>query len=181
MHEMNGVFVHKVANLVLFSFPPPLPSTIYLFYFFTSINAAYPWANKADEKSLLFFLKYSLNVCSNCIATYFPQQVEGRSFSSWKMPETDFTFSLSTLSVASAAAFQPCSFLTKNASRVPLYTSVCLYLSVWKWRALQTVFISIHFFLVIAVDLDKYCGFFFPSVLSWVCSLTFSLLCLNSS
>lgn len=84
----------------------------------------------------LFFLKYSLNVCSNCIATYFPQQVEGRSFSSWKMPETDFTFSLSTLSVASAAAFQPCSFLTKNASRVPLYTSVCLYLSVWKWRAL---------------------------------------------
>lgn len=86
------------------------------------------------------FLKYSLNVCSNCIATYFPQQVEGRSFSSWKMPETDFTFSLSTLSVASAAAFQPCSFLTKNASRVPLYTSVCLYLSVWKWRALQTVF-----------------------------------------
>lgn len=127
------------------------------------------------------FLKYSLNVCSNCIATYFPQQVEGRSFSSWKMPETDFTFSLSTLSVASAAAFQPCSFLTKNASRVPLYTSVCLYLSVWKWRALQTIFISIHFFLVIAVDLDKYCGFFFPSVLSWVCSLTFSLLCLNSS
>lgn len=109
-----------------------------------------------------FFLNTAWMFAATALQHIFPQQVEGTSFSSWKMPETDFTFSPSTLSVASAAAFQPCSFLTKNASRVPLYTSVFVFVCVkMKSSALQTVLSASTSSLLLELTLTSTADFFF--------------------
>lgn len=62
--------------------------------------------------------------------------------------------------------FSPAAFLLRM-HLVCLCIQACVCICLCENEELCKQFlISIHFFLVIAVDLDKYCGFFFPSVLS---------------